>query len=180
MSREEMLVKLTIEHGCIPVTAQARETHLVGYLADLRRYDPNAEDVARRAIRGYLDVHPEGVSAAWMACTGVADEWYPDFEPLYYALEAIAVTPEDAHAEAGKFLGLLLWNEMLAHPGRWHFNQYKKEEEDYSVKRYWAAEHICAGVKTRQAREARSHGDEQRAERLEDAAAALQSHWGRR
>jgi hypothetical protein len=175
-----MLAKLTIEHGCIPVVAQAREPQLNGYLADLHRYDPNAEEIVRAAIRRYLDAHPEGVSAAWMACTGVVDEWYPEFDPLYYALEAVAVTQQEAHAEAGKFLGLLLWSEMLAHPRRWHFNEYKKEEEDYSVKRYWAIDHICANVKTRQAQQARSHGDETRAVRLEEAAAALHDHFRQR
>ena len=174
-----MLTKLTIEHGCIPVTAQAREPQLIGYLDDLRRYDGNAEDIARGAIRHYLDAHPEGVSAAWIACTGVGDEWHPEFEPLYYALEAVAVSPQDAHAEAGKFLGLLLWSEMLAHPRRWHFNEYKKEEVDFSVKRYWAIDHICASVKTRQAKDARRHGDVARALRLEDAADVLRDHFRR-
>jgi len=104
-----MLAKLTIEHGCIPVASQARAAQLNGYLADLHCYDPNAEDMARLAIRRHLDAHPEGVSAAWMACTGVGEEWHVEFEPLYYALEAVALAPQDAHAEAGKFLGLLLW-----------------------------------------------------------------------
>jgi hypothetical protein len=69
---------------------------------------------------------------------------------------------------------------MLAHPRRWHFNEYKKEEEDYSVKRYWAMDHICGSVGTRQAQEARRHGDEERAVRIEGAVAALRSHWRQR
>jgi hypothetical protein len=174
-----MIAKLTIEHGCIPVTGQAREAQLEGYLADLHRYDPNAEGMVRGAIRRHLDSHPEGVCAAWMACTGVGDQWYPDFEPLYFALAEVAVREEDAHIEAGKFLGLLLWSEMLAHPRPWHFNEYKKDEEDYSTKRYWAIDHICANVKLRQAEQSRQHGDTSRAERLEGIAANLRAHWQR-
>src|SRR5437588_9802532 len=109
-----MLIKFTIEDGCIPVDGQVREPQFENYLRELSQYDPNAETVARRSIRRYLDSHVE-VQANWVAGTGVGDHWHPEFEALYQALLRVSNTAADAYEEAGKFLGLLLWSEMLNH-----------------------------------------------------------------
>lgn len=45
-----MLVRFTIEGGCIPVTEQAREDVLNEYLGIFRNYDSSAEDAIRAAI----------------------------------------------------------------------------------------------------------------------------------
>jgi hypothetical protein len=173
-----MLVRFTIEGGCIPVTEQAREDLLNEYLGILRTYDPNAEDAIRAAIRRHLDTNTQ-FTAAWIACVG-PDSWRPEFDPIYYALEGVSTDQRTAHEEAGKFLGLLVWNEALEHRERWHFTKYPKLESDYMVNHYFAMDgHICAKVKLRQAENARQHGDEQRATALEDAARDLQARWAR-
>ena len=173
-----MLVHFTIEAGCIPVTEQAREDLLNVYLGILRNYDPEAEDRMRSEIRRHLDTHTQ-FTAAWIACDG-PDSWRQEFGPLYDAIEHVATDAQTAHDEAGKFLGLLVWNEALAHQERWHFTKYPKLDTDYNVTHYFAMDgHICANAKRQQAATARRHGDERRAMDLEDAAQALQDRWAR-
>jgi hypothetical protein len=83
-----------------------------------------------------------------------------------------------AFAEAGKCLGLLVWNEALSHPVEWHFTQYPKDDADFLVTHYFSVEgHIKPKAKLAQAARARAHGDTQRAERLEEAARQLKSNW---
>jgi hypothetical protein len=173
-----MLVRFTIEGGCIPVTEQAREDVLNEYLDILRTYDPSAEDAIRAAIRRHLDTNTQ-FTAAWIACVG-PDAWRPEFEAIYYALEGVSTDGRTAHEEAGKFLGLLVWNEALEHRERWHFTKYPKLDSDYMVNHYFAMDgHICANAKRQQAASARRHGDELRALDLENAADALQARWAR-
>jgi hypothetical protein len=173
-----MLVRFTIEGGCIPVTEQAREDQLNVYLAVLRDYDPDAERLIRNAIRLHLDAHTQ-FTAAWIACVG-PDSWRPEFNSLYYAIERVSNDAQTAHDESGKFLGLLVWNEALVHRERWHFTKYPKLDTDYMVNHYFAMDgHICAKAKLAQAANARRHGDVQRATDLEDAAHALQARWTR-
>lgn len=174
-----MLVRFTINGGCIPVTEQAREDMLNTYLRLLRDYDPDAEAPIRNAIRRRLDGHAE-FTAAWIACDG-PDSWRPEFHPLYRAIERVSRDAQIAHDESGKFLGLLIWNEALAHRERWHFTKYPKLDSDYMVTHYFAIDgHICAKAKLSQAASARRHGDLQRAMDLEDAARALQARFARR
>jgi hypothetical protein len=171
-----MLVRFTIEGGCIPVTEQARQGLQNTYSGLLGDYDPGAEDRIRNEIRQHLDTHTQ-FTAAWIACVG-PDSWRPEFEPIYYALERVSTDERTAHEEAGKFLGLLVWNEALAHRERWHFTKYPKLDTDYMVNHYFAMDgHICANVKLRQAANARRHGDERRATDLENAARVLQERW---
>jgi hypothetical protein len=175
-----MLVHFTIEDGCIPVTQQARQNLLSEYLGILRDHDVNAEARIRDAIRQHLDTNTQ-FTAAWIACDGPRS-WREAFRPIYDALAEVATDEQAAYEEAGKFLGLLVWNEALRHPERWHFTEYPKLDTDYMVKHYFAMDgHICARVKMRQADDARRHGDEQRAIDLETAARELQARWlGRR
>jgi hypothetical protein len=171
-----MLVRFTIEGGCIPVTEQAREELLSEYLDVLRGYDADAEDHIRREIRQYLDGHLQ-FTAAWIACDA-PDSWRQEFHPLYDALERVCSNPQTTHEEAGKFLGLLVWNEALAHRERWHFTKYPKLDSDYMVNHYFAMDgHICANAKRQQAAAARRHGDVQRALDLEGAARALEERF---
>lgn len=173
-----MLVKFTVDAGASGPRAekQARPEMFAQYLSYLNDYDDTAEEGARGAIRDFLDRNA-AVTAAWIACTGrVRDEWYPHFEPLYDCLVAQGFPLEDAHAEAGKFLGLLVWSEMMSHMDLWHFTEYPKADSDYEVSHYFSVDaHIRAKVKDSQAETARAHGDGERALRLEAEARALRS-----
>jgi hypothetical protein len=173
-----MLVRFTIEGGCIPVTEQAREDLLNQYLRLLRNYDPTAEERIRNEIRRHLDSHTQ-FTAAWIACDA-PKSWRQEFYPLHEAIAREATEEQTAHEESGKFLGLLVWNVALEHQERWHFTKYPKLDTDYMVNHYFAMDgHICANAKRRQAANARRHGDEQRAMDLENVAQALQARWAR-
>src|ERR1051326_8312613 len=126
-----MLVHFTIEAGCIPIPEQAREALFEQYLRDLNTYDPSAETRARGSIQNYLGTHTE-FTAAWIASTGRPDEWHPEFEALYEAILRVCVDAAAAHEAAGKFLGLLVWNEALYSRERWHFTKYLKLDSDRS------------------------------------------------
>jgi len=172
-----VLVKFTIDAGSVPVTRQAREEVLDDRLRILRQYDGTAEGIARGAIRRYFRAHTE-FTAAHIACTGNGDEWYPEFAPLYDALAAVTNRPQEAHEEAAKFLGLLVWNEALQDGEQWHFTSYPKTDSDFMVTHYFALDgHIRASAKLNQAASARAHGDEARATNLEDAARGLMARW---
>jgi hypothetical protein len=174
-----MLIKFTIDGGRTPITQQARPEVLEDRLRLLRGFDSAAEDRARQSIRNYLDSHTQ-FTAAHIACTGEPDQWHPEFEALYDALLAVSGDPRQAHEEAAKFLGLLVWNEALHHPEPWHFTSYPKLDSDYMVTHYFSLEtHIRAGAKRNQAATARSHGDDERAEDLEQAARQLMARWGK-
>jgi hypothetical protein len=116
-----MLVRFTIEAGCIPVREQAREELLDEYLGLLGDYDAAAEVLIRREIRQHLDSHNQ-FTAAWIACDA-PNSWRAEFHPLYHALERVSTNAQTAHDESGKFLGLLVWNEALQHRERWHFTR---------------------------------------------------------
>jgi hypothetical protein len=172
-----MLVKFTINGGSEPVEQQAREDVLHDRLEILNRYDPVAEQKAREAIRKYIRSHTE-FTAAHIACTGNGDEWHPEFEPLFEALVREFSDPKEAHEEAGKFLGLLVWNEALNDSERWHFTSYPKTDSDFMVTHYFALDgHIRANARLNQAEVARAHGDDERASELEAAARALKAKW---
>ncbi len=171
-----MLTKFTVDAGASGPRAekQARQDVFAQFLRYLNSYDSTAEERARQSIRDFLDRNA-AVTAAWIACTNrVRDEWYPEFEPLYDCLIAQGFAPGDAHAEAGKFLGLLVWNEMMSHDDLWHFTEYPKADFDYEVAHYFSVDaHIRAKAKDSQAATARAHGDEARALKLEAEAKAL-------
>jgi hypothetical protein len=171
-----MLVKFTVDAGASGPRAekQARQDMFALYLRYLNSYDSAAEERARQSIRNFLDRNA-AVTAAWIACTSVApDEWYPEFEPLYDCLVAQGFTVDDARTEAGKFLGLLVWNEMMAHDDLWHFTEYPKADSDFEVAHYFSVDaHIRAKAKDSQAATARAHGNETRALKLEADAKAL-------
>ena len=172
-----MLVKFTVNDGASGrAEQQARPTEFSMYLGLLNRFNSQAEGIARRAIQTYIATNP-AVTAAQIACTGrVKDGWHPEFDPLYDCLIAASFTPEDAHAEAGKFLGLLVWSEMMNSNGLWHFTEYPKKDADFEVTHYFSVPgHIHAKAKGAQAETARRHGDENRAMDLEAAAQALRN-----
>jgi hypothetical protein len=146
-----MLVKFTIDGGSEPITRQAREEVLEDRLRILDQYDPTAADRARDAIRSYLRTHKE-FTAAHIACTGNGDEWRSQFGPLYHALAAVITDLQQAHEEAAKFLGLLVWNEVLQDREQWHFTSYPKTDTDYMVTHYFALDgHIRANANLTQA-----------------------------
>ena len=170
-----MLVKFTVSNGASGKSErQARPIEFAMYLGLLNRYDQQAERVARKAIQDYIAVNT-AVTAAQIACTGrVKDEWHTEFDPLYDCLIKASFKDEDAHAEAGKFLGLLVWSEMMNSRDLWHFTEYPKKDADFEVTHYFSIPgHIHAKAKLDQANTARRHGDEGRALDLEAAAQAL-------
>jgi hypothetical protein len=174
-----LLAKFNIKSGSEPVTRQARENILEDRLSTLRQFDPTAEDRARDAIRRYLRTHTQ-FTAAHIACTGNGDEWHPEFEPLYSALADVARDPREAHEEAAKFLGLLVWNEAMLNGEEWHFTSYPKTDSDFFVTHYFAMDgHIRRIAKENQAATARDHGDEGRAMDLENEARRLMARWSR-
>jgi hypothetical protein len=174
-----MLVKFTIDGGTEPVTRQAREEVLEDRLRILRQQDPTAENRAREAIRNHLRSNTQ-FTAAHIACTGDGEEWHPEFAPLYDALVAETNDRQQAHEEAAKFLGLLVWNEALHDGEKWHFTSYPKTDTDYMVTYYFAVDgHIRAKAKLNQATSAREHGDADRAADLENTARQLMARWRR-
>ena len=175
-----MLVKLTIDGGTERVTEQARPEILDDRLRMLHNYDPAAEQRAREAIRTHIR-NDRQFTAAQIACTGRGDEWHPEFEVLYDALAHEYPNPQEAHDEAGKFLGLLVWNEALNDQESWHFTAYPKQDSELMVTHYFSVDaHIRAEAKSSQAANARAHGDDERADSLEEAATSLRNKWGGR
>ena len=173
-----MLVKFNIESGSEPVTAQAREDILNDRLGILRKFDPAAEEDARGKIRSYLETHTD-FTAARIASTVKPDEWHSEFEKLYTALAGQFPNPREAHEEAGKFLGLLVWNEAMMDEENWHFTSYPKQDSDYEVTHYFAVDgHIRVKALLAQASTARAHGDEERAAEREEKARMLKAKWG--
>jgi hypothetical protein len=86
--------------------------------------------------------------------------------------------PQQAHEEAAKFLGLLVWNEALRDGERWHFTSYPKTDTEYMVTHYFALDgYIRANAELSQAASAREHGD--RAADLENTARQLMARWRR-
>jgi hypothetical protein len=169
-----MLVKFTIDGGLVPIREQARQDVLDNRLRMLREHDPAAETTARESIRKYIKGHAQ-FTAKLIACTGIGDAWQPEFESLYEALAAKFTDERDAHEEAGKFLGLLVWNEALLDDEEWHFTKYPKLDSDLFVTHYYAVDrHIRASAKLKQASNARAHGDEDGATELEKHARELQ------
>jgi hypothetical protein len=177
-----MLVKFTVNDGASGNRAeqQARPNEFSMYLGLLNDFNSQAEGIARKAIQKYIALNP-AVTAAQIACTGrVKDEWYPEFDPLYDCLIAASFTPENAHTEAGKFLGLLVWSEIMNSEGLWHFTEYPKKDADFEVTYYFSVPgHIHAKAKEAQAETARRHGDEKRAVDLDAAAQALRDKFRR-
>ena len=173
-----MLVKFSIDSGSEPVTEQAREDILEDRLTILQSFHPYAEDGARKRIQAYLRTHTE-FTAARIASTGHVDEWHPEFEKLYSALESQFPDPREAHEQAGEFLGLLVWNEALLDEENWHFTSYPKQDSDYEVTHYFAVDgHIRVKALLAQASTARAHGDEERAVEREGKARLLKAKWG--
>jgi hypothetical protein len=172
-----MLLKFTIDAGVVPVTQQAREDVLNDRLQLLRAHDPNAEEAARQSIREYLRDHNE-FTAARIASTGVTDQWQPEFETIYEAFLNVSHNADVAYEEAGKFLGLLVWNEALNDERQWHFTSYPKDDSEFMVTYYFSLDgHIRAKAKEHQAATARAHGDNERANSLEEAARRLREHF---
>lgn len=102
------------------------------------------------------------------------------FESLYEALAEVARSPQEAHEEAAKFLGLLVWNKAMLNNEEWHFTSYPKSDSDFVVTHYFAMDgHIRVKAKQNQAATARNHGDEDRAADLENDARRLMARWGR-
>ena len=172
---ESILIKFTADDWASGAPErQARPKEFRLFLDLLNRYNPQAEGAARKAIQDYIATNP-AVTAAHIACTGqVKDEWYPVFDPLYYCLIDAGYNDEDAHAEAGKFLGLLVWSEMVNSSKYWHYAKYPKKDADFDVMEYFAMDgYVAPKAKEAHAASERLHGREDKALNLEAAAKAL-------
>lgn len=170
-----MLIKFTADDWASgEPERQARPREFRVFVDLLNQYDPQAEPAARKAIQDYIATNP-AVTAAQIACTGrVKDEWYPVFEPLYDCLVAAGYNAGDAHAEAGKFLGLLVWSEMMNSGEYWHYAKYPKADAEFEVMEYFAMEgYVKPKAKEAHAQRERLRGREDRAVNLEAAAQAL-------
>jgi hypothetical protein len=170
-----MLIKFTADDWASgQPERQARPREFRVFLDLLNQYDPQAEAAARRAIQDYIATNP-AVTAAQVACTGrVKDEWYPVFDPLYYCLTAAGYKDDDAHEEAGKFLGLLVWSEMMNSSECWHYTKYPKKDADFEVMEYFAMDgYVRPKAKEAHAQRERLRGRADRAVNLEAAAQAL-------
>jgi len=145
------LYKLTIKGEVIEVTQQARALQFRSWLGDLNALDPLAHTRCLEYIHGYLDTHTTATGRD-IAVIGPGDTWRNVFIPLYDCLD-YGGDPAEVHANAGKFLGLILWEAMLERADEWHFTQYPKnlESEDYFVTHYYSIPgHIHVKIAERQ------------------------------
>jgi hypothetical protein len=133
-----MLFKLTIKGSVVQVSGQPREAQFRAYLGDLNAYDPNAHPNVKRATHEYLDRNTTA-TARDIAVSGPGDRWHPVFNPVHDCLDQ-GGTPAEIHENAGKFLGLILWEVMLEREDEWHFTKYPKDldNEDYFVTHYYS------------------------------------------
>jgi hypothetical protein len=71
-----------------------------------------------------------------ISVTRPGDTWRDEFLPLYECLDC-GGDPAEMHANAGKFLGLILQEAMLERADEWHFTQYPKnlDSGDFFVTR---------------------------------------------
>jgi hypothetical protein len=81
------------------------------------------------------------VRAQYVVCKG-PDEWYEEYEPIYYAVA-------ENHEAAGKFVGLILWDVMNQRLDNWAFHKIDKTivseyntVEDIQVMEYFRAENF--------------------------------------
>ena|SRR6516162_3315270 len=79
------------------------------------------------------------VRAQYIACTGVGDEWYEEYEPVWRATNG-------DRTSSGKFIGLILWDVMNQRQDNWAFHKIDKtivDEnnllEDIQVMEYFRA-----------------------------------------
>jgi len=133
-----MLCKLSIKGTVAEVTGQPRAAQFRNWLRDLNVYDPQAHDVIKRSMHEYLDRNTSA-TARNIAVMGPGDQWHPEFEPVHDCLDH-GGPPDETHSNAGKFLGLILWEVMLEREDEWHFTKYPKdaENEDYFVTHYYS------------------------------------------
>ena len=132
------LFKLTIKGEIVEITQQAREAQLRNWLTDLDSFDRGAHPRCLDYIHEYPDSHTSATGRN-IAVIGPGDIWRDQFVPLYDCLD-YGGDPTETHANAGKFLGLILWEAMLERADEWHFTQYPKnlDSEDYYVTHYYS------------------------------------------
>ncbi|MGH9515826.1 MAG: hypothetical protein ACRD3P_09150 [Terriglobales bacterium] len=133
-----MLFKLTIKGNVDEVTRQPREAQFRAYLRDLNAHDANGHDAVKHAMHEYLNAN-RTATARDIAVIGPGDRWHPVFDPVHDCLD-LGGPAAEIHENAGKFLGLILWEVMLERNDEWHFTQYPKdlENEDYFVTHYYS------------------------------------------
>lgn len=152
-----MLFKLTIKGDVEEVTGQPREAQFRAYLRDLNTFDPNAHNAIKRTMHEYLDRN-RTATARDIAVMGPGDRWHHEFDPVHDCLDGPAA---EIHENAGKFLGLILWEVMLERNDEWHFTQYPKdlESEDYFVTHYYSIpRYVHEKIAERQHKNLITHG----------------------
>lgn len=144
-----MLFK-NIQNGrAVQITRQAREAQYRNFmLPALHRYDPQAHANIMQHMNDYLDVEANrrnGVTAKQIAVAGPGNTWFPQYDPIYECMDF--GNPDEQFANAGKFLGLMLFEVMLNREDEWHTVKYQTAQrydvesdsyEDYYVTHYFS------------------------------------------
>lgn len=144
-----MLFK-NIQNGhAVRITRQAREDQYRNFmLAELHRYDAQAHTNIMRHMNDYLNIDSHrrnGVTAKQMAVEGPGNVWFPQYDPIYECMDF--GNREEQFANAGKFLGLMLFQVMLDRNDEWHIVKYQTGHrydvesasyEDYYVTHYYS------------------------------------------
>jgi len=153
------LFRFTVTSTTIEVTHQARPAQYTNWLLDLNGYDHTAHREIKRAMHAYLD-NNRTATARDIAVEGPGDMWYPVFWPIHDCLD-YGGDPQEVRRNAGKFLGLILWEVMLARNDEWQFTKYPKdmENEDFYVTHYYSIpRYIHAAIGERQHQNRLRHG----------------------
>lgn len=101
---------------------------------------PGEYDSITAAMTARID-RMDVVRAQYVVCKG-GDEWYEEYESVYYAMEG-------GREFAGKFIGLILWDVMNNRLDNWAFHKIDKtivDEnnmlEDIQVMEYFRADNF--------------------------------------
>lgn len=108
------LARFTSTGDLRPVRRWARPEAYEAWLAVL---PPGEYEKIIQAMNARID-RMDVVRAQYVVCRS-GDEWYEEYEPVYYAMG------EDREL-AGKFIGLILWDVMLGRLEDWAFHKIDK------------------------------------------------------
>lgn len=170
-----MLCRLTIKAKVVEVHQQARAAQFHNWIRILGAHAPGAHERIKAYIHAYLDANR--TATARDIAVIEPDTWRDEFNPIYDCLDH-GGDREETHANAGKFLGLILWEVMLERDDEWHFTKYPKdlETEDYFVTHYYSIpRYIHPQIAERQHRNLLDHN--RRSPGSEELARQLTEKW---
>lgn len=139
------LFKLIQNDRAVRITRQAREAPFRNFmLPSLYAYDGHAHERIKTAMHEHCDAN-RSVRARDIAVVGPGDTWADLFNPIYECMGF--GNSREQHENAGKFLGLILFEVMLEREDDWHIAKYEKgghydvesqSYEDYYVTHYFS------------------------------------------